>query len=137
MAFMVAELFMPSFGVMGIGGTVAFVFGSLILMETDVEAYQISMPLIVTVTVVTGLFIFTIISLALRQRTRPIVSGREQMVGDVGEALEDFEDGAGAIHIHGERWSARADKPVRRGQEVTVRALDGLILVVEPKEEQL
>lgn len=136
MAFMVAELFMPSFGVMGIGGTVAFVFGSLILMETDVEAYQISMPLIATVTIITALFVFTLISLALRQRTRPIVSGREQMIGDVGEALVDFEDGAGTVHIHGEQWSARADAAVRRGQEVKVRELDGLILVVEPVEEQ-
>lgn len=134
--FMVAELFMPSFGVMGIGGTVAFVFGSLILMETDVEAYQISMPLIVIVTAVTALFVFTIISLAVRQRRQPVVSGREQMIGDVGEALEDFQDGAGAIHIHGEQWSARAEKPVRKGQEVRVRELDGLILFVEPNEEQ-
>jgi len=135
-AFMVAELFMPSFGVMGIGGAVAFVFGSLILIETDVEAYQISMPLIVTVTAVTGLFVFTVISLALRQRRQPIVSGREQMIGAVGEALGDFEDGVGSIHIHGEQWSARAERPVRRGQAVTVRELDGLILVVEPVEEE-
>lgn len=135
-AFMVAELFMPSFGVMGIGGTVAFVFGSLILMETDAEAYQISMPLIVTVTAITALFVFTLISLALRQRRQPVVSGREQMIGDVGEALVDFHDGAGTVHIHGEQWSARADRPVHRGQEVEVRALDGLILVVEPKEER-
>ncbi len=134
-AFMVAELFMPSFGVMGIGGTVAFVFGSLILMETDVEAYQISMPLILTVTAITGLFVFTIISLAVRQRTRPIVSGREQMIGSVGEAMADFTDGAGTIHIHGEQWSARANRPVAKGQEVKVRELDGLILVVEPIEE--
>ncbi|MDZ7841625.1 MAG: NfeD family protein [Gammaproteobacteria bacterium] len=135
--FMVAEAFMPSFGVMGIGGAIAFVFGSLILIETDVEAYQISIPLIATVTIVTGLFVFTLISLALRQRTRPVVSGREQMVGDVGEALADFSDGAGTVHIHGEQWSARAEAPVRRGQAVKVRELDGLILVVEPLEEQI
>jgi len=136
-AFMVAELFIPSFGVMGIGGAVAFVFGSLILIETDVEAYQISMPLIVIVTAITALFVFTLISLALRQRRQPVVSGREQMIGDVGEALADFRDGAGPIHIHGEQWSARAEAPVHRGQSVKVRELDGLILVVEPLEEQL
>jgi membrane-bound serine protease (ClpP class) len=135
--FMVAELFMPSFGVMGIGGTVAFVFGSLILMETDAEAYQISMPLIVLVTAITALFVFTIISMAVRQRSKPVVSGREQMIGDVGEALADFKDGAGPVHIHGEQWSARADRPVRSGQKVRVLALDGLILDVEPLEEDL
>lgn len=136
MAFMVGELFMPSFGVMGIGGVVAFVFGSLILMETEVEAYQISLPLIITVTAVTALFVFTLISMAIRQRTRPIVTGREQMLGAAGEATVDFRDGAGTIHIHGEQWSARSDKPVHSGQSVRVRELDGLILVVEPEEEQ-
>lgn len=136
-AFMVGELFMPSFGVLGIGGIVAFVAGSLILMETDVAAYQISMPLIATVTTVTALFVFTLISMALRQRARPVVTGREQMIGGMGEATVEFQDGAGAVHIHGEQWSARSGQPVHRGQQVKVLELDGLTLVVEPLEEKL
>ena len=134
-AFMVGELFMPSFGVLGIGGTIAFVVGSLILMETEVAAFQLSMSLIVTVTIITVLFVFTLIAMAVRQRKKPVVSGREQMIGDVGEAISDFS-GTGNIHIHGELWSARSDRPVRRGQHVKVRELDGLILVVEPLEDQ-
>jgi len=135
MAFMIGELFMPSFGVLGIGGTVAFVIGSLILMETEVEAYQISMPLILTVTAITLLFVFTLISMAIRQRTRPVVSGREEMIGSTGEAIADFQDGEGAVRVHSEQWSARSDKAVRGGQTVKVRELDGLILIVEPVEE--
>lgn len=134
-AFMVGELFMPSFGVLGIGGTIAFVVGSLILIETEVEAFQVSMPLIVTVTVVTVLFVFTLIAMAVRQRKKPIVSGREQLIGDVGEATADFS-GTGNIHIHGELWTARSERPVRKGQRVKVRELEGLTLVVEPVEEQ-
>ena len=134
-AFMVGELFMPSFGVLGIGGTIAFVVGSLILMDTEVAAFQLSMSLIVTVTIITVLFVFTLIAMAVRQRKRPVVSGREQMIGDVGEATSDFS-GTGNIHIHGELWSARSDRPVRKGQHVKVRELDGLILVVEPVEDQ-
>lgn len=135
MGFMVGEMFMPSFGILGIGGGVAFVVGSLILMETEVEAFQISLPLIISVTVVTAAFIFTLITLALRQRRKPVVSGREQMIGDVGEASADFSDN-GTIHIHGEQWSARTERPVRKGQRVKVRELDGLTLIVEPLEEQ-
>ena len=134
-AFMVGELFVPSFGVLGIGGAAAFLIGSLILMETDVEAYQLSLPLIVTVTAVTALFIFTVIAMALRQRKQPVVSGREQMLGSVGEATGDFE-GTGQIHIQGELWSARSELPVRKGQRVKVRELDGLTLVVEPVEDK-
>ena len=44
--------------------------------------------------------------MALRQRKKPVVSGREQMIGDVGEATADFSD-SGTVHIHGEMWSAR------------------------------
>ncbi|MGA8259715.1 MAG: nodulation protein NfeD [Arenicellales bacterium] len=136
-AFMVAELFIGSFGVLAIGGIAAFVVGSLILMNTDIAAFQISLPLIATVAAITGLFIFTLISLALRQRRRPVVSGREQMVGSLGEAIDDFRDGEGTVFVHGERWFAVCDRPVRAGQQVTVRGLEGLILSVEPVEEQL
>lgn len=133
--FMVGEMFMPSFGILGIGGTVAFVVGSLILMETEVAAFQISLPLIIAVTVVTAAFIFTLITLALRQRRKPVVSGREQMIGGIGEATADFSDN-GTIHIHGEMWSARSERTVRKGQHVKVRDMEGLTLVVEPLEEQ-
>ena len=134
--FMVGEMFMPSFGILGIGGVVAFVAGSLILMETEVAAFQISLPLIIAVTAVTAAFIFTLITLALKQRRKPVVSGREQMIGDVGESSADFS-GGGTIHIHGELWSARSERPVRKGQRVRVRDMDGLTLIVEPLEEQL
>jgi membrane-bound serine protease (ClpP class) len=135
LGFMVGEMFMPSFGILGIGGGVAFVVGSLILMETEVAAFQISLPLIVVVTLVTAAFVFTLITLAVKQRRKPIVSGREQMLGDIGEASTDFSD-SGTIQIHGELWSARTDKPVRKGQRVKVREMDGLTLLVEPIEDQ-
>ncbi len=134
-AFMVGELFVPSFGVLGIGGAVAFVIGSLILIETEVEAFQLSIPVIVTVTAMTALFVFTLISMAVKQRKKPIVSGREQMIGDIGEAAEDFSV-SGNIHIHGERWAARTEQPLHKGQRVKVREMDGLTLIVTPVEEQ-
>lgn len=134
-ALMVGELFMPSFGVLGIGGGAAFLIGSLILIDTEVEAFQLSMPLIITVTAVTALFVFTLISMALRQRKQPVVSGREQMLGSTGEATDAFT-GTGTIRIHGESWSARSELPVRKGQRVKVLKLDGLTLVVEPVEEE-
>ncbi|MCZ7598335.1 MAG: nodulation protein NfeD [Gammaproteobacteria bacterium] len=135
LAFMVGELFMPSFGVVGIGGVIAFVIGSLILIETDVEAYQLSTPLIVTVAAVTVLFVFTVIAMAVRQRKQPVVSGREHMIGSTGEALADFENGDGTILVHGERWSARCEHPVARGQKVKVLELEGPVLTVEPVPE--
>ncbi len=133
--FIVAEMFVPSFGALGIGGAVAFVIGSVILIDTEVDALKISMPLIVTVAIVTGMFVLTLVSLLLRQRGRPVVSGTEEMLGSEGEALGDF-DAEGLIHIHGEQWNARTNRPVRRGQRVRVRDIDGLTLLIEPSEVQ-
>ena len=134
-ALMVGELFVPSFGAMGIGGGIAFIVGSLILMDTEVEAFQLSLPLIVTVTAVTALFVFSIITLALRQRRRPVVSGREELIGSVGEAIDDFT-GDGRIHVHGESWSARSRDSIAKGQQVKVTGLDGLTLIVEPTTKE-
>lgn len=131
----VAETFVPAYGSLGIGGVIAFVFGSVILMDTDVPGYGISIPLMVGVSLAAVLILVAIIWLALRARDRPVVSGQEQMVGSVAEALIDF-DGKGAVHVHGERWQARSDAPVHAGQSVRVTAIDGLVLKVTPLPDE-
>lgn len=133
MAFMIGEALLPSFGALGIGGVIAFVFGSIILLETDVAGYGISLPVIVLFSIISLAFLMLVVALALKARQRPVVSGREEMIGSVGTVMEDFEQ-EGPIHIHGERWTARSDQPLRAGQRVRVTAMDGLILRVMPAE---
>jgi membrane-bound serine protease (ClpP class) len=134
-ALIVTELFLPSFGAIGIGGVAAFVFGSIILMDTDVEGYAVSMHLVVTVALVAGALFTATVLLAVRQRKRPIVSGREEMIGAAAEALETFSK-SGAVRAHGEIWSARATQPVTQGQRLRIRNIDGLTLEVEPVGEE-
>ncbi|MGF1615542.1 MAG: nodulation protein NfeD [Gammaproteobacteria bacterium] len=134
-AFMVGEVFMPSFGALGIGGAIAFVIGSLVLMETDVEGYALSLPLVIAVTVLSSAFFTMVMTLFVRQRKQPVVSGREEMVGAIGEALETF-DARGHVRVHSERWEAKALRPVAKGQRVRVRALEDLIVTVEPLEKE-
>jgi membrane-bound serine protease (ClpP class) len=132
---MVTELITPTFGAVGVGGVVAFVIGSIILFDTDVEGFSVSLPLVATVGLVAaGLFCATIY-LAMRQRRRPVVTGREQMIGDVGEALEPFSE-SGQVRAHGEVWSARSAQPVAAGQSVRIKSFDGLTLEVEPLKEE-
>lgn len=133
MAFMIGEALLPSFGALGIGGVITFVFGSIILLETDVPGYGISLPVIVLFSIISLAFLMLVVALALKARRRPVVSGREEMIGGVGTVMEDFEQ-EGPIHIHGERWTARSDQPLRAGQRVRVTAMDGLILRVMPAE---
>ncbi len=127
----IAEFFMPSFGALGIGGVVAFVIGSIIMMDTDVPGFGISMALITSIATAASLLLVGVVWLAMRARTRPVVSGREQMAGATVIALEDFV-GEGAVRIYGERWRAHSTVPVRKGQRLKVARVDGLLLYVEP-----
>lgn len=133
--FLLGELLVPSFGILGIGGIAAFVIGSVILFDSDAGGLDISLWLIASVALVTAAFFLGVVGMALKARTRPVVTGSEQLVGGVGEALADFE-GAGRIHIHGENWSALSKVPIKRGQKVRVVGIEGLTLNVEPKEEK-
>lgn len=130
-SFMVAEAFLPSFGALGIGGVTAFVVGSIILMDTDVEGYTIAWPLIAVVAAVSAAFFIGVVFMALKARRRRVVSGKEEMVGALGEALENFK-GEGRVRVHSEEWRARSESPLKRGQKVKVIAIEGLMLTVEP-----
>jgi membrane-bound serine protease (ClpP class) len=129
---MVAEIFAPSFGVMGIGGIIALIFGSIILLDTDVPGFEISRWVIGGTAAVSGGFFMGVMYLAIRAWGRPVVSGRQQLIGAHATALSDFQNGHGGVHVHGERWGARSEQPVREGDTVVIRDLQGLTLVVEP-----
>ena len=130
---MLAEFLVPSFGALGIGGVAAFVFGSLILIDTDVPGFTVAVPLVSTVAVTVALAVLGTIWLAMKSRIRPLVSGVEEMLGMEGHALEDFEH-EGDVWVHGERWRAVSSQPVRKSQRLKVTAIDGLTLSVEPTE---
>lgn len=134
-AFMVAELFMPSFGALGIGGFIAFIIGSIILFDIEGGNIAISLPLIISVAVLTAGFFLVAVRLVFNAHKKPVVSGAEQMLGSVGDALEDF-DGTGYIHIHGETWQAESSVPVMQGDKVQVKQISGLKLIIEPLKEE-
>jgi membrane-bound serine protease (ClpP class) len=134
-AFIVAELFVPAYGTLGIGGAIAFIVGSVMLMDTDMPEFAIPWGLIGGVAAVTVLFLFIVLRLAMKSRSRPVVSGLEQLIGSEGEALDDFEQ-TGWARVHSETWQVRSAVPVRRGQSVRVKAVKGLELEVLPIEDQ-
>ncbi len=134
-ALMVTELVTPTFGAVGVAGVIAFIIGSIILFDTDVEGFRVSMPLVISVGVAAGMLMSATILIALRQRRRPVVSGQEEMIGASAEALETFES-SGRVRAHGEIWSARTQSPVTSGQKLRIKNIRGLILEVEPMEEE-
>ena len=132
-AFMVAEVFIPSFGVVGIGGVVAFVIGSVLLIDTDMPGFGIPWTVIVPVALASALFIFFVAGMAVKSWKRPVVSGSEELVGSSGEVLADFDGKDGWARVHGENWRIRSKQPLVRGQKIRVVSMDGLIFDVEPE----
>ena len=131
---MIGEAVVPSFGVLGIGGIVSLVIGSIILIDTDVPGFVVSRPLIGALALVSSLGLMGIIGIALKARLRPVVSGREQLIGASGTAMTDVYH-EGEVFVHSERWSAASDSPLHKGQTVVVTAIDGLTLKVRPIDE--
>jgi membrane-bound serine protease (ClpP class) len=132
---LVAEHFVPGFGILGMGGIVAFVIGSIMLIDTDTPGYRVPWQLIAGVAAASAGFLFVVLHFALRARKRPVVSGREEMIGASGE-VADAGDGDAYARIHGEMWKVRAGVPLARGQMVKVVGIDGLVLAVEPARQQ-
>jgi membrane-bound serine protease (ClpP class) len=132
--FMVAEMFVSSFGALGIGGVVAFTIGSVILFDTDMPGFGVSPWLVAGVVAVSAAFFMAVVWLALKARSRPVVSGAEEMIGARATALENFT-GHGRVRVHGEEWQARASHPVKKGQQLRVTGRDGLMLIVEPDNQ--
>ena len=131
LALMVVEAFVPSFGALGIGGVVSFVLGSLILIDTEVPGFGLSIPLILTFAVTSAVLLVFVIGMAIQARRRPVVSGAEELMGARGLAVSGFP-GPGSVRVHGEIWSARSAIAIAPGQPVRVTGREGLVLLVAP-----
>ena len=134
-ALMLAEAFVPSFGALGVGGIAAFVVGSLILIDTDAPGFGLSVPLVMTLATLSALLLAAIIGMAVRSRTRAVVSGSEELLGATGIAVSGFP-GRGSVRVHGEIWGASSDVPIAPGLPVTVLEREGLTLRVAPDQSE-
>jgi membrane-bound serine protease (ClpP class) len=129
-AMMVAEMLMPSFGSFGIGGVIAFVVGSIMLMDTDVPGFGISWQLVGGVSLGAAALLLLLITMLSRSHRGAVITGQEEMVSSRAHVV-DWQGGAGRVRVHGEIWRARGPADLAPGQEVRVIAIDGLTLDVD------
>ena len=131
MALMIAEAFVPSFGALGIGGAAAFVSGSIILMDTDAPGFGLSPWLVGVLTLMNLAFFAFVLGALFQSRKRPVVSGREYLIGSEATVVADFE-GNGHVRIRGEIWKASSPVPLVQNQTVIIVSVQGLLLNVNP-----
>lgn len=130
-ALIVAEAAVPSFGALGIGGIAAFIFGAIMMFDSGIPGFGISVTFVVGLALVAGLFLLWLVTYLVKLRRRGAVSGRASILGGKGTVMDSFT-GEGQIWLEGEAWAATSKVPLEKGQEVVVRAMDGLVLEVEP-----
>ena len=131
LGMLIAEAVTPTYGVLGVGGVAAFVIGSVMLMDTDLPGYQLSLPIIGAFAAAAAAVAFILVGSAVRARRKAVVTGQEGMIGAKASALQDFA-GQGRVRAFGEVWRAHSGKPLAKGDQVRITAVEGLVLTVEP-----
>lgn len=126
---LVAEMFVPSFGFLGIGGIIALAIGSLLLFDTESSDLIVDKTIIFTAVGTVGAIMLALSYLVFRtQQTKPSM-GMDALVGKVGEVRLALAP-AGQIFVRGEYWNARADNPIEVNAKVEVIGYDGMMLKV-------
>jgi membrane-bound serine protease (ClpP class) len=130
-AMLVAEAFLPTFGVLGIGGLVAFVLGSLFLFDAERTGLEVARGLVAGAAGALALAGLVVGTLVWRSRRRRPIGGREGMLGAIGVARQRL-DPQGTVLVRGEYWTATSDETVQPGEQVEITGIEGLRLRVRP-----
>lgn len=125
----VAEIKVPSYGLLTVGGIVAMFLGSVMLMKSQLPYLRVSLKVIVPSVLGTALFFLFVVGMAVRTFGAKPVTGAEGLVGRHGIARSDLVP-TGTVFVHGELWEAQSGETVRQGDEVVVTAVEGLRLRV-------
>lgn len=133
-SFMIIEVFVSGFGILGIGGVISFAFGSVLLFDADTLGNSVSIPLVIAFSLVSLGFFIMVMKLFLSSRSAKVVSGSEEMLGASAKVLEVNGDSYRVL-CHGEIWSAQSSEQLVVGQRVEVSELLGLVLKVKPIKE--
>jgi membrane-bound serine protease (ClpP class) len=127
---MVAEAHIGAFGVIGVGGIIAFVIGAIMMFPSGTPGFELSPMVVAATVIVTASLFLLVLAMLLRSRKRLVVTGKEALLGAEGEAVA-WQGRDGRVRIRGEIWRARASKPLKPGTRVKVVDRDGLVLIVE------
>jgi membrane-bound serine protease (ClpP class) len=129
----VLEVFVPSHGILGVGGVVAFFLGALMLFDRADPAFRLSLAYIIPGTLLTAAFVLWVVGAGLRAQRLPVTTGKEAMLGQVATVVTRIDPSGGKVFFDGEYWNAVSDSAVEPGQAVRIVGIDGLTLKVQPR----
>ena len=130
----IADIKVPSHGVLTAGGLGSFVLGSLLLTGDREPFLRISLTLILTVAVLTAAFFAFAVGAGIRAQRRRVQTGREALIGAEGVVRSELAP-EGTVFVQGELWkAATTGGTIRTGERVRVTGMEGLRLRVRPAE---
>jgi len=118
-ALFIAEAFITSHGILGVGGTIAMLMGSVMLIDSPAPSLQISWAVIIPVVALSAVLFIITVTLAVRVHRDKVDTGREGMIGLEGEAKTDIH-AIGQVFVHGEYWNAWSGEPITAGERIRV-----------------
>ncbi|MAW85579.1 MAG: serine protease [Phyllobacteriaceae bacterium] len=127
--FMVAEAVSPSFGVLGLGGLAAFIFGSAMLIDTEIPAFRVDWWLIGILVATSAAFLILLVGATIRAYRKPSRTGPNPLTGAAAK-VTDWSGGQGHVFLAGERWNAIGPPTLQPGDSVMVEKMSGLTLIV-------
>ncbi|HEY7301428.1 MAG TPA: nodulation protein NfeD [Xanthobacteraceae bacterium] len=130
LGLMVAEAHIGAFGLLGVGGIIAFLIGAIMMFPPGVPGFGLSPAVIAGTAAATAALFILVVAMLLRSRRRAVITGKEALIGAEGETVS-WEGREGRIRVSGEIWRARGSAPLAPGTRVKVVGRDGLVLVVE------
>ncbi|MGB5326254.1 MAG: NfeD family protein, partial [Pseudomonadales bacterium] len=134
-ALLIAEALIPSFGILGLSGVAAFIIGSIVLMDTELPAYQIAKPLVFGFAAISAGLLVVVMRLIVRSRRHAVVTGLGALTGHTA-VVEEVDGQQVWVRINGERWRADCVQALRPGDTVVVEGVSGLLLSVSKQERQ-
>jgi membrane-bound serine protease (ClpP class) len=127
----VLEVLTPTYGPLAIGGIVAMVLGSLMLIESPEPLMRVSLPVIISAVGTTAAFFIFALSMAVRAHRRKPSTGQPGLIGEIGEVKSPIEPGnPGKVFVHGEFWNAESDETIPEGTRVEVVSVERMTLRV-------
>lgn len=128
-ALLIGEAFIPSFGVLGIGGAISLGLGSLLLFDTEGSDLAVDRSIVFTAVATLSAFILLIGYLVFKSQKRKPTLGLEGLIGEIGEVKVKLSP-SGKIFVHGEYWNAEGEGEIGVGEKVQVVGYDGMCLKV-------
>ena len=132
----IAEIYVPSFGLLTTGGIISFILGALLLFDTPESDISVGLDVVISAALALGLFFFFVVYSLIKARKLSFSTGYEGMIGEIGEVLSTI-DGVLKIFVHGEYWSAKSDEIINKGDKVEiVEVISNMKLKVKKHKEE-